>query len=100
MSKVWLNDYGKFISDMGMAPNKYTIERKNNNGDYTKKNCKWASRKEQANNTRHNRFILYNGETKTISEWIKYLKISKTVVYRRLKKGMSIDLAFIKGILK
>lgn len=43
---------------------------------------------------------LYKGESKTITKWIKELQISKTVVYRRLNKGLSIELAFTKGILK
>lgn len=34
-----------------------TLERKNNERGYYKRNCKWATRREQARNTRANRLI-------------------------------------------
>lgn len=81
----WRN-YIEFKKDMGEKPSGMSIERKDNNGNYCKENCVWATKKAQCNNRRSNVFLVYNGKSMTISDWATSLGISYHAFYNRLTR--------------
>lgn len=102
MCDEWLDDFMNFY-EWAMA-NGYedhlTIDRIDVNGNYCPENCRWATRKEQLNNTRQNRFLKFNGETHTVKEWADITGINVSTLRRRLKNGWSVELALTTPTLK
>lgn len=67
----WLESFDNFIKDMGIRPEGKTLERKDNNGDYCKENCEWATRASQVVNRELTLKLTINGRTMPIAEWSK-----------------------------
>ncbi len=49
----WRRNWRKFVEALGPRPVGMTLDRKNNDGNYEPSNCRWATRKMQAINSRH-----------------------------------------------
>lgn len=89
----WRESFEIFLRDMGSRPsNEHSIERKDVNGPYSKDNCVWATKYEQARNTRRNVHITLDGEHKIIGDWLHHFHIPRTTFYRTLKrKGLDYE---------
>lgn len=87
VSKEW-SKFTKFYEDMSPTyRNGLSLDRKDNNLGYSKENCRWATRTEQANNQRNNVRIELNGVSKTISEWSRISGVHKATITNRLHAG-------------
>jgi hypothetical protein len=78
--------FENFFTDMGSRPNGLSLDRINNEEDYTPGNCKWSSPTQQANNRRNSRMIEFNGDVLTIMQWSERLHMPATALYVRLTK--------------
>lgn len=93
--------FERFLHDMGNRPRGMTIDRIDVNGPYSQENCRWATTKQQANNTRRNRTVTLDGESKTLGEWADYLGIPWLTLRGRLDRyGWSIERALTEPVNK
>jgi hypothetical protein len=83
--KRW-KSFEAFLEDMGTRPSGLTLERRDTDGHYSKKNCYWATRKQQALSRRNSRWVVYNGRRQTISAWAAELGWSWSAMRNRLER--------------
>jgi len=97
----WLESFENFFEDMGYRPDACSsIDRKDNDGDYTPDNCRWSTPLQQANNNRKNRWITHNGIRKTVTSWSFHLGGNHDLVSGRIKRGWSEKRAVTTKVIK
>lgn len=87
---AWV-DFRNFLADMGEAPEGLMLERIDNDGPYSKANCRWATRAEQNRNRRMNRYLEFNGERRMVVEWAEHLGVKPRLLRVRLNRGWSVE---------
>lgn len=88
MCNEWLNDVAAFYT--WAVKNGYheglTIDRIDNDGDYSPQNCRWVDMLTQCQNRRNNCYYTYNGNAHTIREWSLITGLSYRTIYTRIHK--------------
>jgi len=105
--KIEWSSFEDFFADMNPSFEEHAakfgkkdtqIDRIDVNGNYSKANCRWVTRKEQNQNKRNNHFITFNGQTRNITEWSRIIGISQAGLSRRIRAKWPIDKA-LKPVL-
>jgi hypothetical protein len=91
--RQWKNSFEIFLRDMGECPPGHSLDRLDNDGNYTPCNCRWTTNSEQALNSEHVRLLTYAGKTMAISVWAKQLGMGRCTLHARLDAGWSIERA-------
>lgn len=87
--KRW-NKFESFLADMGERPPGTTLDRKENSKGYSKSNCRWATRQEQARNRGTSILLSQDSGVRCIAEVARaQAAVDTSTVYRRLKSGWS-----------
>lgn len=87
----WLESFRNFLSDMGERPEGMSLDRIDNNGDYSPENCRWATRQQQQENRSTTVFIEYEGRRLSATGWSKEIGVSSGTIAKRLRKGLPIE---------
>jgi hypothetical protein len=84
----WLEDFNIFLKDVGKAPTRHhSLDRIDNDADYTPDNVRWAHRIEQQGNRRNTVFVDHRGEKLTLTELSEKTGVPRKTLYARLIRG-------------
>lgn len=99
----WLNDFKSFYdwANNNGYKETLTLDRIDNDKEYSPLNCKWSTRKEQNSNSRNCHYVTYNGKTQTLQQWSEELDIKMGTLWSRLRvQKWTVEKAFTTEVIK
>lgn len=101
MSEEWRADVRNFLRDMGERPSLvHQVDRIDNDGPYSRENCRWATPMEQGRNKRTNHLVTFRKETLPLVVWAERTGLNATMLYKRLNRGWPIEKALTKPSMR
>jgi hypothetical protein len=91
-------DFTNFYADMGERQEGMSLERVDNDGDYSPENVVWADSKAQARNRRSTIYLEHDGQRKSMAEWAEETGVKIATLWARVNRGMPVDIALTKGV--
>jgi lambda repressor-like predicted transcriptional regulator len=85
--------FDAFVVDMGNRPDGLSLDRIDNNKGYEPGNCRWATKKEQARNSRKNRLVPFQDQVMTLSEVCERTGLPYDTLRSRLDRGWPVERA-------
>ena len=79
------DSYLKHLKEFGKRNT--TLDRIDVNGNYCKKNCRWATIAEQNRNKRNNVFLTYDNKMMTLTSWSNYTGTPLSTIRGRIRRG-------------
>jgi hypothetical protein len=99
MAVSWQTSFRTFAADMGPRPSaEHQIDRIDNDGPYSKDNCRWVDAKSNARNRRDNVLWALGRRTHTISEWESITGIDQATLWYRVSRGWSVERALTEPL--
>lgn len=86
-----LTAYECFLADMGRRPRGTSIDRIDNDKGYSPDNCRWATPKQQRENSRRVRWVLLNGNMVPLKTWAQAHGVDYSIVHKMFTRGRDLN---------
>lgn len=82
----WMQSFEKFLEDMGLPEDGYTLDRIDVYGNYNRDNCRWANKETQSNNQRKTIYYELDGLKLSETQWSRKFGISRNKMMHWARK--------------